>query len=313
MQTAVFRNLLLIIDWTISTPSSSSRLNQSVIICRILDQFIQEFFKLNPLSQVCILGTTMNYNIPISNNNRKLAVNVFLRNICNPMSPNWIPSQRSTIQEILHKTIKIFKGCPLTGTRETLILTSNTKLCISPYLTATLARIQNSRIRVNIVGINVEVFAFRQIATCTNGCYLVARNAHVDEIAALVQRFITAPILTFTTKTQSTLVGIPYNYVKSISNKFDIENYHCNHSWNQTSFLKESIYICPRCKNQSSILPNVCRRCGLMLLTKQPMIKTRALFRSPSAHYYIFLKYVKQKSVQSVFKHVLYFYAFNVI
>merc|ERR1712176_1675119 len=121
-----------------------------------MDAFIKEFLKLNPSSQICIIGSDINHNEHISIMKRNQANSLFLRNLCNPMSSNWTSSHGIALKKILHKAVKKFKGCPLKGSREMLMITSYTKRCKYRYLPATLTRLQNSHIQVNIVGINEE-------------------------------------------------------------------------------------------------------------------------------------------------------------
>merc|ERR1711904_749415 len=154
----------------------------------------------------------------------------------------------------------------------------------------------------NIIGLGMEVFAYRQIAMQTNGCYVVAPNTKASTIAVLIQYFISPPILTLNAKPCLLHVGVPsispnlprLQKTSGYCSFILKQNYPPTDEREKHMPVKKYDYLCPRCKGYVSILPDNCSKCGLLILTKLHTVKAHTFFKPLLRYSYMRIKNIKQ-------------------
>ena len=175
-----------------------------------------------------------------------------------------------SLQNVLACALSALGAAPAWGRRECVVVASALASCDPGDLNAMVEKCHKARIRVSIVGLSAEVFAFRRACQRTGGTYAVARNA--EHLADLLQRHVPPPPADAdTAEAAPRLVRMGFPRLTRPgpgASAFVVGKEGMLHAG--------PYHTCPRCKGRTTggALPQTCQVCGLFLASAAHLART---------------------------------------
>ncbi|KAK9744789.1 Ssl1-like [Popillia japonica] len=238
----MMRHLYVVLDC--SDAMSAQDLKPTRLLCtlKILENFIEEFFDQNPISQ---MGIIIMHNkraeriCDLGGNFRKYIKTV------NGLTKTALIGEPS-LQNGLELALKSLKLLPSHASREILVIMGSLTTCDPSDINKTISMLKHEGVRCSVVGLAAEVHVCRQLANETG----------VDPPPAAVCL-------------ESSLIkmGFPHQMiVEGTEEPLTMCMCHVD-STEEGSKLTTGGYYCPQCYSKYCELPVECRSCGLTLVS----------------------------------------------
>ncbi|XP_046837274.1 general transcription factor IIH subunit 2 isoform X1 [Vespa velutina] len=258
----MMRHLYIILDT--SEAMSNQDLKPTRLLCslKLLEDFVDEFFYQNPISQIGLI---------ITKNKRAEKISDLAGNSKKHIKEIKALQQTSlagepSLQNSLELAIKSLKLLPSHASKEIIIITGSLTTCDPGDITETIQAMKSDGIRCSVIGLAAELYICKKVATITGGEHGVALddkhfkeqlNAHIDPPPAA-------------TRLDAALVkmGFPHHALHSSSTDTSIAVCMC-HAENSDGSVKltSTGFLCPQCLSKHCELPVECRACGLTLVS----------------------------------------------
>ncbi|KAI4461561.1 general transcription factor iih subunit 2 [Holotrichia oblita] len=257
----MMRHLYVILDC--SDAMSAQDLKPTRLLCtlKILENFIEEFFDQNPISQ---MGIIIMHNkraekiCDLGGNFRKYIKTV------NGLTKTALIGEPS-LQNGLELALKSLKLLPSHASREILVIMGSLTTCDPSDINKTISSLKHEGVRCSVVGLAAEVHVCRQLANETGGVYnVILDDSHFKD---LLYQQVDPPPAAVCLESSLIKMGFPHQMiVEGTEEPLTMCMCHVDSS-EEGSKLTTGGYYCPQCYSKYCELPVECRSCGLTLVS----------------------------------------------
>lgn len=258
----MMRYLYVILD--ASEAMSNQDLKPTRFLCslKLLEDFIEEFFYQNPISQLGIIITRNKRAEKISDLTGNSKKHIKELRALQQTAITGEPSLQNSV-ELAVKSLKLL---PSHASKEILIILGALTTCDPGDINETIQSMKTDSIRCSVIGLAAELYICKRMATKTGGehgvvlddkHYKEQLNAHIDPPPAA-------------TRLDAALVkmGFPHQalHCKAPDTSMTVCMCHAENS-DESVKLMSAGYLCPQCLSKHCELPVECRVCGLTLVS----------------------------------------------
>ncbi|CAG8459786.1 925_t:CDS:2 [Ambispora gerdemannii] len=249
IQRGILRHMFIVIDLSEVMLEKDLRPSRLELTLSYTEQFIQEYFDQNPISQVGIIVTKDG----IAQKLTELSGNPMdhIRALQN--KKNTETEGEPSLQNALDLARSTLIYVPAHGSREILVIFGSLSTCDPDNIYNTIDQLVKDSIRVSVVGLAAEV----QI--CTYG--VVLNEVHFKE---LLFEIIPPPAITSAQyKSELIMMGFPTHVTRKTPTQCMCHG-------------KSTLggYLCPRCQSTICELPSECDLCGLTLVSSPHLARS---------------------------------------
>ncbi|XP_043248093.1 general transcription factor IIH subunit 2 [Colletes gigas] len=258
----MMRHVYIILD--ASEAMSNQDLKPTRFLCslKLLEDFVEEFFYQNPISQLGIILTRNKRAEKIS----ELAGNS-KKHVKEIRGMQQIqPAGEPSLQNSLELALKSLRLLPSHASKEILVIIGALTTCDPRDINETIQNMKSDCVRCSVIGLAAELYICKRMATATGGEHGVALddkhykeqlNMHIDPPPAA-------------TRLDAALVkmGFPHHALHSSTTDTCMAVCMCHaESADESVKLTSTGYLCPQCLSKHCELPVECRACGLTLVS----------------------------------------------
>ena len=258
----MMRHLYVILD--ASEAMSNQDLKPTRFLCslKLLEDFIEEFFYQNPISQLGVIVTRnkrAEKASDLAGNSKKHVKEV-------QGMQQLQPAGEPSLQNSLELALKSLRLLPSHASKEILVIIGALTTCDPGDINETIQSMKSDCVRCSVIGLAAELYICKRMATATGGEHGVALddkhykeqlNMHIDPPPAA-------------TRLDAALVkmGFPHHALHSSATDTCMAVCMC-HAENADESVKlmSTGYLCPQCLSKHCELPVECRACGLTLVS----------------------------------------------
>ncbi|XP_015595667.1 general transcription factor IIH subunit 2 [Cephus cinctus] len=258
----MMRHLFIILDCSASMMNQDLKPTRLLCSIKLLEDFVDEFFYQNPISQMGIIVTRNKRAEKISDltGNPKKHIKE-LQNL-----QHTALTGEPSLQNSLELALKSLRLLPSHASREILILIGSLTTCDPGDINPLIKTMKVEGVRCSVIGLAAELCVCKRIASATGGEHSVVLddkhykeqlNAHIDPPPA-------------TTRLDAALVkmGFPHHALHNSTTDAAMTVCMCHaESTDESSRLMSTGYLCPQCLSKHCELPVECRACGLTLVS----------------------------------------------
>nr|CAG4650145.1 EOG090X05VA [Sida crystallina] len=300
IQLGMMRHLFLIIDSSECMFLQDLKPTRFLCMMKLLEGFINEFFDLNPISQLGIISTKKKRSEKITElaGNPKKHIEALHK-----LSETTCEGEPS-LQNSLEMALSSLKNMPAHTSREILVIFGSLTTCDPSDIGTTIKALKANNICVSIIGLAAEVRICRQICKETGGEYGVLLDDH--HLKQLIMNLVEPPVAGGTMESSLVKMGFPggsSNVQAGASTNDPAADYApafclCHMEAEGCRTLSRSGYNCPQCGARYCELPVECKQCSLTLVSAPhlarsyhhlfPLQPFAELLRPPDAHSHCF-------------------------
>jgi transcription initiation factor TFIIH subunit 2 len=214
-------------------------------------QFTNEYFDLNPISQLSVVSTADRVARKLSD------LSSSAKNHVNRVAAVTAGQGMPSLQNALRLAVVALKHVPAYARREVLVLFSSLSTCDPGDIFSTAAEAAALKIRISFVCLAAEVYVCRRVAELTDGTFGVARdNAHLQELV----RAHAVPVPDAKTEGDPSAEFLYVGFPRRVKEEYRALAYD-----GAEAVLASAAYVCPRCQTRVTMLPAQCSVCALQL------------------------------------------------
>jgi len=268
IQLGMMRHLFIIIDSSECMSQQDLKPTRYRCVLKLLEGFIQEFFDLNPISQLGIISTKMKRSEKITElaGNQKKHIEALKK--LTEASCEGEPS----LQNSLELALKTLKNMPAHTSREILVLFGSLTTCDPGDINTVIKSLKENNVRVSVIGLAADVRICHHIAKETGGEYNVLLDDH--HLKQLILNLVQPPVAGCSLESSLVRMGFPGSGSNTATGT-DTDsgmNYApayclCHMESEGYSSLTRAGYNCPQCGSRYCELPVECKQCGLTLVS----------------------------------------------
>lgn len=253
----MMRHLFVIIDCSVSLLEKDLKPTRQMCTYKLLQDFIQDYFDQNPISQLGLITTRNSSAERISelSGNRKYHLEELKKtlgdiNYCNGLM---------SVQNSLEIALSFMKMLPSHTSREILIIGSSLSSCDPGEINTTIESLKSNNIRVSMIHLAAEVRMFRHMCDETKGKH----NVIVDDVhfKHVLWSLVEPVPLPNSVDASCVKMGFP----QELEQKPPFTTCSCHLA--EGGKLNAKGYFCPQCNSKYCELPVECKCCGLILVS----------------------------------------------
>ncbi|KAF4519067.1 hypothetical protein B566_EDAN001657 [Ephemera danica] len=258
----MMRHLYVIVDMSECMTDQDLKPTRQLCTVKLLQNFFEEFFDQNPISQMGIIVMRNKRAERISDlagTSRKHSKGI-------QQLGDMACSGEPSLQNALELALRSLRMLPTHASREVLIIMGSLTTCDPGDITATIKSLKENVIRCSVVALAGEVHVYRELAKETGGCFgVVLDDAHFRD--QLLQHVEPPPAAA---KLEPALIkmGFPHHVTGAAGSSKDAPTLAmcmCHLDNPSECKLSAAGYYCPQCNSKYCELPVECRACGLTL------------------------------------------------
>ncbi|XP_063901057.1 general transcription factor IIH subunit 2-like protein [Zophobas morio] len=258
LQRGMMRHFYIVIDLSSAMDDTDLRPTRLLCVSEILASFISEFFDLNPISQIGIIGTQNGTAFFISelSGNYKNHIQV-LREKLPAMSTAAPPSLQNSLILSKHS----LRNVPSHTSREVLMIIGSLTSCDPSNIFSTIKEVKEAEITCSVVGLGAHMKICQTIADATHGRYDVILHEH--HFKEVLQFYLSPPCISSKATPALLALGFP----RRISSE---KSYLCTCH----GLVTREGYTCPTCASKYCDVPYECAICGLTLVSSSHLARS---------------------------------------
>ncbi|XP_001599241.1 general transcription factor IIH subunit 2 [Nasonia vitripennis] len=281
----MMRHLYIILDCSESMTNQDLKPTRFLCALKLLEDFIDEFFYQNPISQLGII---------ITRNKRAEKITDLTGNPKKPLQDLKNLQQTSftgepSLQNSLELAAKTLKMLPSHASKEILLIMGSLTTCDPGDIGETIQSLKSDGVRCSVIGLAAELNICKIMAVNTGGEHGVVLDdkhfkekltAHVDPPPAA-------------TRLDAALVkmGFPHHALQASTTELSMAVCMCHADKpDESSRFTNPGYLCPQCLSKHCELPVECRGCGLTLVSAPHLAR--------SYHYLFPIKHFKEEQYE---------------
>lgn len=257
----MMRHVFLIVDCTENMNTADLKPSRLFCTIKLLENFIQEFFDQNPISQMGIIALKGKRAEKLTELTGTAKRHIQVIQDLAKLNPSGEPS----LQNGLDMALKALKVLPSHASREILVIMGSLTTCDPVDINVTVESLKTEGIRTSIISLSAEVRICRYITAETGGNLGAALDdshfkdqlmAHIDPPHAAQTQ-------------ENALIKMGFPHPRAEESKGPILSMCMCHIDNKDdpSKLSSAGFHCPQCSSKYCELPVECLSCGLTLVS----------------------------------------------
>ena len=280
----MMRHLYLVMDMSENMNTQDLKPTRLHCVLKLVENFIDEYFYLNPISQMGLV-TTANKRAEkvsdMSGNPRKhcTVIKGLLSKTC---------SGEPSLQNSLDLVIQSLKNYPAHSSRELLVIMGSLTTCDPGDINRTIQAAVDAKIRCSVINLSAEVRVYKELAAKTGGIHnVVLDDLHLRD---LLTQHLDPPASATNAESSLIRMGFPSHAGREEEGGGGLGLCLCHldttgAGGDQDTSKKISTagYLCPQCRAKYCELPVECRGCGLTLVSAPHLARSyHHLFPMPA-------------------------------
>ncbi|RWS09422.1 General transcription factor IIH subunit 2-like protein [Dinothrombium tinctorium] len=256
MRLGMMRHLYIVIDMSESMHEHDYKPSRIRCCLTLVQNFLKDFFDMNPISQIGIIITRNKRREKISELSGNPKAHLEALKKLFDIECVGEPS----LQNCLESALDTLKHMPSHTSKEVLVIFGSLTTCDPSDINQTIEVLAARNVRCSVIGLAAEVRICHSLAKQTKGTYNVALDeSHLKD---LLYDHLNPPPATANTESSLIRMGFPQYY-----NEDEGKPSMCVcHLSNNVNF-STSGYFCPQCNSKYCELPVECQVCGLTLVS----------------------------------------------
>jgi len=260
----MMRHLYLVIDMSENMNNQDLKPSRLHCVLKLVEAFIEEYFYLNPISQMGIITTANKRAEKVSDmtgNSRKHTevIKTLLSRTC---------VGEPSLQNTLELVIKSLRNMPSHASRELVILMGSLTTCDPGDINKTIQTASDLKIRCSVINLSAEVRVYKELATKTGGLHnVVLDDLHLRD---LLSHHLDPPASATNAESSLIRMGFPSHAGRDEAGAglglclccLDVSSQEAD-----KGKISTAGYLCPQCSAKYCELPVECRGCGLTLVS----------------------------------------------
>ena len=262
----MMRHMFIVMDMSESMKLQDLKPTRVMCATKLIQDFLEEFFYLNPISQVGLVVTRNKRAELIS----ELAGNPrqHIESIKRLSQGESECSGEPSLQNSLELTIQTLRHMPAHASREVLLITGSLTTCDPGDISSTIATCKSLSIRCSVIALSAEVRIYRELSRQTGGTFnVILDDIHLKD---LLHAQLEPPPSTLGTEPTLIKMGFPCHTGDDSGDSTQGPGLGlCMCHLDTTSGCKLSTtgFLCPQCQAKYCELPVECKCCGLTLVS----------------------------------------------
>jgi len=258
----MMRHLYILLD--LSECMSNQDLKPTRLLCalKLLESFIDEYFYLNPISQLGLVTTSNKRAEKASEmtGNPRKHVEV-VRSLANKPCVG-----EPSLQNSLELVISSLRNMPPHASREVIVIMGSLTTCDPTDINKTISTAKQCKIRCSVINLSAEVRIYHELARETGGVHaVILDDLHFKD---LLVAHLDPPQSAATTESSLIRMGFPSHAGREGEpGGLGMCLCHLDCAGDEGRKISTAGYCCPQCSAKYCELPVECRGCGLTLVS----------------------------------------------
>jgi len=270
----MMRHFFVLLDMSSNMRNQDLKPTRLLCLGKLLETFIDEFFHLNPISQLGLIVTKNKRAELISElaGNARQHVDNIRKLVAKEKSGVGTSCVgEPSLQNSLEMAIQTLRHMPAHASRELLVLVGSLTTCDPGDITATIATCKSLHIRCSVIALAAEVRIYRELANATGGTFnVILDDVHLRDLL-LAQ--LEPPPSALGAEPTLIKMGFPCNTADKTNAATDEQGMlglslcMCHLDTTSGCKLTTTGFLCPQCSAKYCELPVECKCCGLTLVS----------------------------------------------
>jgi len=260
----MMRHLYLILDMSECMKNQDLKPTRLLCVLKLLESFIDEYFYLNPISQLGIVTTSNKRAEKASDMTGNPRKHIEVVKSLASKSCVGEPS----LQNSLELALSSLRQMPLHASREVIVLQGSLTTCDPTDINKTIAAARQAKVRCSVINLSAEVRVLRELATQTQGLHnVILDDLHFKDLLAA---HLDPPPSAATAESCLIRMGFPSHAGKEGEPGglgMCLCHLDCPQPGEEGRRISTVGYCCPQCSAKYCELPVECRGCGLTLVS----------------------------------------------
>nr|ACO15623.1 General transcription factor IIH subunit 2 [Caligus clemensi] len=258
----MMRYLYVILDGSESMQLQDMKPTRLLSVMKLLEVFIEEYFYLNPISQLGIILTRNKRSEVLSElggNPRKHTERL------RKARDDIVCAGEPSLQNALDTALNYLKPMPSHGSKEILSVFGSLTTCDPSDINATIINCKAANVRASFISLTAEVRIYKELTKVTGGDFnVILDDVHFKEI--LSSQLEPPPSAT---QMDASLIkmGFPCHTGDDTSDPRSGLGLCMCHLENNPPKISHTGFLCPQCSAKYCELPVECVSCGLTLVS----------------------------------------------
>jgi len=258
----MMRHLYLILDMSECMNNQDLKPTRLHCVLKLLEGFIDEYFYLNPISQLGIITTANKRAEKVSDmtGNPRRHVDV----VKGLASKTCIGEP--SLQNSLDLVIQSLRNMPPHASREVIVIMGSLTTCDPSDISKTITLASELKVRCSVINLSAEVRIYRELATSTGGQHgVILDDLHFKDLLA---GHLDPPPSAAAAESSLIRMGFPSHAGREgEGGGLGMCLCHLDTPGEEGRKISTAGYLCPQCSAKYCELPVECRGCGLTLVS----------------------------------------------
>jgi len=259
----MMRHLYLVIDLSQNMSNQDLKPTRLRCVLKLLEGFVEEFFYLNPISQLGIIVTSNKRADKVAEMTGNPRKHVETLKGLEDKECVGEPS----LQNCLETVIQSLRNMPSHASREVLVVMGSLTTCDPGDIQHSITQAKELNIRCNVISLSAEVRIYRELAVQTGGKHaVILDDMHLKDLLA---QHLDPPPSAEQVESSLIRMGFPSHAGRGESETgLGMCQCHLDVTGDdKAKSISTAGYLCPQCKAKYCELPVECRGCGLTLVS----------------------------------------------
>jgi len=258
----MMRHLYVIIDMSECMSNQDLKPTRLHCVLKLLEGFIDEYFYLNPISQLGIITTSNKRAEKVSDmtGNPRRHIDV-VKSLASKTCTG-----EPSLQNSLEMVIQSLRNMPPHASREVIVIMGSLTTCDPSDISKSIAAASELKVRCSVINLSAEVRIYRELATSTGGLHnVILDDMHFKDLLA---QHLDPPPSAAAAESSLIRMGFPSHAGREGEGKgLGMCLCHLDTSGDESRKISTAGYLCPQCSAKYCELPVECRGCGLTLVS----------------------------------------------
>ncbi|KAM6954146.1 general transcription factor IIH subunit 2 [Aplochiton taeniatus] len=258
----MMRHMYVVIDCSRTMEDHDLKPNRLTATLKMMENFVEEYFDQNPISQVGIITTKNKRAEKLTD----LAGNPKKHRAALKKAVDTVCVGEPSLYNSLSLAMQTLKHMPGHTSREVLIIFSSLTTCDPASIYEMITTLKSLKIRVSVIGLSAEVRVCTVLTRETGGTYhVILDESHFKE---LLMFHVKPPPASTSSECSLIRMGFPQHILASLSDQDAKPSFSMAHLDSSSDpGLSLGGYFCPQCQSKYTELPVECKVCGLTLVS----------------------------------------------
>lgn len=257
----MMRHLYLLIDMSENMGGQDLRPTRLACTLKLLETFIDEYFYLNPISQLGLVTTSNKRAEKVSEmtGNPRKHVEV-LRSLGSKQCLG-----EPSLQNSLELVLSSLRHMPPHASKEVVVVMGSLTTCDPTDINKTIEAMAANKVRCSVINLSAEVRVYRELARATGGLHhVILDDVHFKDLLAA---HLDPPPSAALAESSLIRMGFPSHAGREGEGGLGLCLCHLDTTGEGGARVSTAGYCCPQCSAKYCELPVECRGCGLTLVS----------------------------------------------